>query len=132
MDGFKVKEADSSRPWYFLINEKTGVNVSFNFERAKDCNSSQSCRDYFGTKRLGLGHDPNKKNWRMSQVGDVFVSEYMAGPVSGIDLRQQHMNAHYVKQGVWIDVHLSKVRYQEIDRQLFVDFVQSIRFIPSE
>jgi hypothetical protein len=44
-----------------------------------------------------------------------------------LNLRQQHMNAHFVKEGVWIDVHLSKVGYREADRELFLNFVRSIR-----
>lgn len=33
----------------------------------------------------------------------------------------------YVRDGVWIDVHLSKVRYQEADPELFLKFLRSIR-----
>jgi len=127
-EGFKLEQADNSRPYYFLTNDKTRLNVSFNFERAKTCISSVSCRDYFSDK-LKTGY-PSKKNWRSSQVGDVYVSENMDGPVSGFDLKQQHMNAHFVKEGVWIDVHLSKVNYREADRELFANFVRSIRFRP--
>jgi hypothetical protein len=124
-DGFKIEQADDRRPYYFLSNSKTRLNVSFNFEPATRCKSSESCRDYFAEK-LKAAY-PNKKNWRSFKVGDVFASENLDGPVSGLDLRQQHVNAHIVREGVWIDVHLSKVRYQEAERELFLDFVRSIR-----
>ena len=124
-EGFKIAQADDYRPYYFLTNEKTRLNVSFNFEPASKCRSSEACRDYFAEKVKGAY--PNKKNWRSSKVGDVYASENLDGPVNGLDLRQQHMNAHLVRDGVWIDVHLSKVRFQEGDRELFVNFVRSIR-----
>jgi hypothetical protein len=73
------------------------------------------------------GAYPSKTNWRSSKVGDVYASENLDAPVNGLDLGQQHMNAHIVRDGVWIDVHLSKVRYQEGDRELFLNFVRSIR-----
>ena len=127
LDGFEVETEDRSRPWYYLVNRTTGVNVSFNFERIEDCNSSETFRDYFAAARLGMGRDPNKKNWEMSQVGDIFISEYMQGPIEGLDLRQQHMNAHYVAQGIWADIHLSKVQYQGMDKELFLRFLRSIK-----
>ena len=124
-EGFKIAQADDYRPYYFLTNEKTHLNVSFNFEPAAKCATSQACRDYFAGKMKGAY--PNKTNWRSSKVGDVYASENLDGPVNGLDLRQQHMNAHIVRDGVWIDVHLSKVRFQEADRELFLNFVRSIR-----
>jgi hypothetical protein len=127
-EGFRIEQADDRRPYYFLSNGNTRLNVSFNFERATRCRSSEACRNYFAEK-LKAGF-PNKKNWRSSQVGEAYASENLDGPVSGVNLRQQHMNAHFVKQGVWIDVHLSKVGYQEADRELFLSFVRSIRFRP--
>lgn len=127
-EGFKLEVADNSRPYYYVTNNQTGLNVSFSFEPAKKCTSSESCRDYFSNK-LKMGY-PNKKNWRSSQIGEVSVSENMDGQVSGFNLKQQHLNAHFVKEGVWIDVHLSKVDYREADRELFVNFVRSIRFRP--
>jgi hypothetical protein len=124
-DGFKIEQADDRRPYYFLTNSKTRLNVSFNFEPARRCNSSESCRDYFAEKLKGAY--PNKKNWRSFKVGDVYAFENLDGPVNGLNLRQQHVNAHIVRDGVWIDVHLSKVHYQDADRELFLEFVRSIR-----
>lgn len=127
LKGFKVNQADNSLPYYFLTNNRTGLNVSFNFERATECNSSESCRDYFLKKLKTLF--PSRRNWRSSQIGEVYVSESMDAPEGGgINLKQQHMNAHFVKDGVWIDMHLSKVDYREADRKLFLDFVRSVRF----
>jgi hypothetical protein len=127
-EGFKVEMADNSRPYYYVTNAKIGLNLSFNFEPARNCTTSESCRDYFANK-LKSSY-PNKKDWQTSRIGDVFVSENMDGPVDGFNLRQQHMNAHFVKDGVWIDVHMSKVNYRQTDRELFVNQVRAIRFRP--
>ena len=121
---FRVNQADDSRPYYYLSNDKSHLNVSFNFEPATSCTSSQQCRDYMLEKLRKMSF---KKSWSTSKVGQVYVSENMDGPVNGIFLRQQHMNAHYVVDGVWIDVHMSKVNYRASDHKIFVEFLRSIR-----
>jgi hypothetical protein len=142
---FTVEVEDTRRPYYYFMNKKIGVNVSFNFERAVNCTSSESCRDYFANKLRSIF--PEKKNWGMFQLGGIYISENTDAPVSeserkqfekmtgvkdlanfpiGLDLKQQHWNAHIVKKGIWVDVHLSKVNYQEADRELFTNFVRSI------
>lgn len=123
-DGFRVNQADNARPYYYLSNDKSHLNVSFNFEPAKKCATSLECRDYLLEKLRAASF---KRNWSTSKVGQVYVSENMDGPINGLFLRQQHMNAHYVIDGVWVDVHMSKVDYREADRQIFVDFLRSIR-----
>ncbi len=124
--GFKLVEADKSRPYYYLTNDKTGVAVAFDFSRATQCNSSESCRDYLANEMKATYQD--KKNWRMAKVGEVFVAENMDGlVVGGFSPKLQHMNAHYVKDGLWLNLHLSKVNYQEMDRELFVSFIRSLK-----
>jgi len=90
---------------------------------------------------------PEKKNWRMFQLFGMYVSENMDGPVTesfqailrkmgrekelanfpiGLDMKTQHWNAHVVEKGIWLDVHLSKSNYQEVDRELFTNFLRSM------
>ncbi len=124
--GLHVEMEDNARPYYFLTDKKSGLNVSFNFEPARKCRNSKECRDFL-LGRLKSGGS-GRSDWQSSKVGDVFVSEYTLGQVKGMDLKQRNMNAHYVVDGVWVDLHLSKVDYSEPDRALFTKFVQSISF----
>lgn len=104
---------------------KNGLNVSFNFEPATKCNSSEQCRDYFAAKLKKLY--PAKTGWNIGHIDDVFISEDMEMFLfKGKNLKIHNMNAHFVKDDVWIDVHLSKVDYEEKDRQLFIDFIRSV------
>ena len=123
-DGFRVDQADDARPYYFLTNKKTGLNVSFNFEPVMKCKTSEECRDYIVARLRPVSF---KKDWSVSKIGDVPVSEHLDGPINGLNLRQHHLNAHYIVDGVWIDMHLSKVAYRDADHDLFVNFVRSIR-----
>ena len=122
--GLDVQQADADRP-YYMFSSKEGLNVSFNFEPAVNCKTSEQCRDLMANEqRAGF---PGKKDWQKSAIGEVFVSENTDPPMSGIDLHQRHMNAHFVQNDVWIDVHLSKVDYKDADRELFVRFIEAIR-----
>lgn len=123
-DGFRVNQADDARPYYYLSNDKTRLNVSFNFESATKCRSSMDCRDYLLGKLRTVSF---KRDWSTSKVGEVYISENTDGPINGIFLRQHHINAHYVVEGVWIDLHMSKVDYRESDHRIFLDFLRSIR-----
>jgi len=123
----KVETADHSKPYYFFTNPRTGLNISFSFDESKRCveKSSEGCRNFL--VRSLKARYPGKKNWQLGKIGDVYVSENMDGPVQGFNFRQQHMNAHYVMDWIWIDLHLSKVEYRDADRDLFLNFVRSIK-----
>jgi hypothetical protein len=123
--GLVIEQEDDARPYYFLVDRKTGLNVSFSFEPARECTTSASCRDEFSARLRKLY--PGRRDWRDAKIGDVFISENTDPGAAGIELDQRHVNAHLVVNGVWVDVHLSKVRYREPDRSLFVDFIQSLR-----
>ncbi len=64
------------------------------------------------------------------EIENVSVSEYTDTAHGGIDLRQRHMHAHFVAQGQWVHAHLSKVDYEDADRELFVRAVRAIRLSP--
>jgi hypothetical protein len=39
----------------------------------------------------------------------------------------KNLRHNFVKDAMWIDVHMSKVNYRDSDRELFTGFVRSIR-----
>ena len=123
---FQVIKEDKRRPFYMFKDEKNGLIVSFNLVPARNCNSSESCRDYLS--EVKMPKSDRLETWYRSQDGQVYLFEYMMRPVGGHYLRQHHMHASYVKDGVWVDVHLSKAQYEEKDRDIFLEFVRSIKF----
>jgi len=44
------------------------------------------------------------------------------------ELSQQNANLYLVHEGIWIDVHLSKVDYTDEDRATFDEVLKSARF----
>lgn len=126
--GFRLEVADNNPPYFYFSDEKTKLNVSFSFGRATECNSSETCRDYFANESSPA--HASRKNWHHSRIGEIYISESMDGSADNSGARQQYMNAHFVKEGMWINVRLSKTAYVETDRELFVKLVRSIQFWP--
>jgi hypothetical protein len=56
------------------------------------------------------------------------IFEYTMAEVGGLPLNQKHLNAYIARDGIWIDIHLSKVRWQETDMPAFEAILNSVRF----
>lgn len=126
--GFKVDKADTSAPYFYLTDGKANLNIAFEFQSADKCKSSETCRDYFARKMKASY--PSKKNWRSAKIGQTFMSENMDGAmVGGFDPRLQHINAHYVQDDLWLNIHLMKMNYDEIDGATLANFIQAMRFM---
>jgi TPR repeat protein len=64
----------------------------------------------------------------VSQEGEAYLYEFS---MMQDRWRLYHLFAHFVRDGIWIDVHLVKILTdKEKDRQLFLDFVKGVRFVP--
>jgi hypothetical protein len=125
LKNFRIVREDKKNHAYLLNDEKSGLIVSFNFVPARYCYSSEDCRDYLS--EVKMPKSDKLTTWRRSQDGEVYLFEYMLAPGGRDYLRQHHMHASYVRDGVWIDVHLSKAQYEEKDRDTFLDFIRSIK-----
>lgn len=45
-------------------------------------------------------------------------------------VEQHHVSGHLVRDGYWVDMHLSLMPYTPKDRQAFLDFVDAIQVAP--
>ena len=124
--GFKLEVKDTNPPYYFFTNAKAKLNISFTLERATKCNSSETCRNYFANKTTASG--ASKKSWQPVRIGGIFASESAEEATDTPDSKRKFMLAHFVKEGMWINVRLSKTDYTESDREQFERLVLAIQF----
>lgn len=82
--------------------------------------------------KLGNPAWQNPQNVRLSEIGDISTLELLVPEFRGAPIRQQNMYAQFVLNGYWVDLHLSKVQYQDQDRELFERMVKSVRFEPKK
>lgn len=64
----------------------------------------------------------------MSESGEMAIVEYLINQYQGIKINQKNINAYLSKDGIWVDVHLSKTSYQSVNKKLFDDILISIKF----
>ena len=112
--------------YFYLVDEKSDLNVSMYIEPVKDCDSSKACRDMIW--KAGNPSWGSPQNVVQSEIGDVSYVEFMVPEFQGQPVRQQNMYAEFVVDRFWVDLHISKVLYKPADHSLFEEFVKSIKF----
>jgi tetratricopeptide (TPR) repeat protein len=119
---------DGSQGYFMLVDEKTKMLVSLYIEPVDKCKTSKECRDMVW--KLGNPEWQNPQNVRLSEIGEISILELLVPEFRRMPLQQQNMYAQFVRDGYWVDLHLSKVQYRDQDRELFERMVKSVRFEP--
>ena len=125
--GQNVK-SDGSSGYFALVDEKTQMIASLFIERVDKCKTSRECRDMVW--KLGNPSWGKPQNVKLSEIGEISVLELLVAEYQGQPIRQQNMYAEFVLDGYWVDLHLSKVLYQDQERSMFERMVRSVRFEP--
>lgn len=131
-DTFKLEQKkmkpDGTGAYFYLTDEKRGLNLSMYIEPMSSCQDSKSCRDMVW--KAGNPSWENPKNIVQSEIGDVSFFEFLIPSFQGMAVQQQNMYAEFVVDGFWVDMHLSKVLYKPEEHALFERIIKSIRFDP--
>lgn len=107
-------------------------NVSFWVDLAEKCDyHARICRDRIVTENKVKF--PTMRNLQLWESGDMYAFEFTVPgeTVKGREFRHHHVYANWARDGIWIDFHLSKSPYEETDRRLFLNFLNSVRFVPT-
>jgi hypothetical protein len=122
------EQADEKRKSKNIMaaDEKTGLTVSVFMEPSRKQGDHSTVRDvYWGRAK----NSPMKKdNIKLDKVGDYATVDYIVPDIEGQAIQQKNVNVYIAHEGVWIDVHLSKVEFTEKDQPLFNEAVKGIRF----
>ena len=121
---------DGNRGYFMMDDEKAQVFASVFIERVDKCKTSKECRDMVW--KLGNPAWQKPQNVKLSEMGEISILELLVPEYQGQPIRQQNMYAEFVLEGYWVDLHLSKVLYQDQDRGLFERMVKSVRFEPKK
>lgn len=123
----KVKP-DGTAAYFMMSDPETHVNLSFFIEPIQKCSTAVACRDWaWKAEQTRLSGIEGVKE---SEIGDAAVVEYLQPFLAKIRIDQKNMHAYWVKDGYWIDAHISMVAFKESDRDRFVELVRAIEFAP--
>lgn len=112
---------------YFLLNnDKSHITVSLFIEPAVKCKTSKECRDM--VLKLGNPAWGSPQNLVSSEIGDVSFFEFFRPTVQNQPVQMLDMYAQFVKDGFWVDLHISKVLYKKEDHALFENIIKSVKF----
>jgi hypothetical protein len=123
---------DGRGNYYLFTNATTGLNVSFYIEPADKCASAEACRENSWRNRSPLLADAQLIG-RFERNGFAcleFLTAFRVPDLPGGKVEQHHVSGHLVRDGYWVDMHLSKMPYTPEDRQAFLDFVDAITVAP--
>ena len=116
---------DGSRGYFHMTNDL--VNVSFWIETVDKCKTSKECRDMI--LKLGNPSWGEYQNLLVSEIGDISFFEFFRPTVMNRKVDVLDMYAEFVREGIWIDLHVSKLLYTKKDHAIFEDMVKSAQFV---
>src|SRR5688572_32185161 len=102
---------DGSRGYFHMTNDL--VNVSFWIEPVDKCKTSKECRDMI--MKAGNPLWGEYQNLLLSEIGDISFFEFFRPTAMNTKVDMLDMYAEFVRDGVWIDLHMSKLLYTKKD-----------------
>lgn len=118
---------DGRYGYFYLNDEKQKLSISY-IEPVKECVNSKACRDMVW--KLGNPSWENPQKVVKSEIGEVSYFEFFMPSFRDMPIKQQNMYAEFVKDGFWVDMHISKVLYQPEEHELFERVIKSVKFEP--
>src|SRR4030095_11563207 len=118
---------DEKSGYFLMADDKEEMNVSLFIEPIQTCKTAEECRDFVlntGNPKWGKFKDLAK-----GKLGDSSYFEFFRPEVGGLPLRIFDMYSEFVRDGCWVDLHLSKTSYVKGDHALFENYVKALTFV---
>jgi len=120
------RRADGLAFYYAFTDPKTKTNASFYIEPAEKCKTSVECRNMFWSNPEPVYRNPQSVE-QFEENGFAIV-QFIVPTIGGNKVNQLNSSAHIVRDGFWIEVHLSKLQSQTKDAAVFSAFFKGISF----
>jgi hypothetical protein len=129
LEGFKIVEGDDRWPTRMIFAENPSTNsfISIFAETAREAGNAEVCRDYYWSKQQKDGF--NYEDVNFYERGDFACVESIVRTVKGIEINQKNIHVYIVKDDVWFDVHISKIKYEPKDESYLDKIIDSIKFV---
>ena len=119
---------DGTAGYFLMTRARDYLTVSLWIEPADKCRTSKACREMvYKTGNPAWG---DYQDLVLSEIGDTSFFEFYRPAVQGQPVKMLDMYAEFVRDGYWIDLHISKVLYRKADHVQFEDLVRSAAFEP--
>lgn len=117
---------------YMFTHAGSGPTASFYIEPAARCATAEACREsYWQTRHPSMANAQGVRRYERNGFALLeFHVEYRLPDLQERTVAQGHVSGHLVRDGYWVDLHLSKMPYTPGGRQAFLDFVDAITITP--
>jgi hypothetical protein len=140
-EGFTVQLDQMRHPtdirYVLAKSDKTKVNLSVVLEKAPSSKTGTECRDLYWARLRN--REVKMEGVKTSQRGGMAILEYATNPFGMVlpkekaleqfGFTQKHLNAYFGRDGVCVDVHLSKVLSKPDEDPQFDPIVDSLRLV---
>ncbi len=110
--------------------ESEGYMLTIMWVKVAEKGTSKDLRDLASNN---LKQSPIEKDgYKLSDYKDFPMLEYLVKEFRGVKLDQKHYNGYIAKDGVWIDIHLSKVSFKTGDEKRFFAILDSAKFVETK
>jgi hypothetical protein len=109
-------------------NKTTGMVVTVFLEEAHAGSTAVAQRED-AWKTMQTASPMDRQDVKRSERGPMAILEMRVPTYWGREVNQKSVNAYLVRDGVLADVHLSKVRFQDSDMELFEKVLGTVRFV---
>jgi hypothetical protein len=107
-------------------NAESDMNITIFLEETDEDWTAAEFREK-QLEKLRNATPMKRKDIRRSERDGMAVLECLIPKFQGMKIDQQNMNVFLVRDGFWVDVHVSKAGFKEQDRKLFEAILGSIR-----
>lgn len=115
-----------------LTNKTTGMIVSVILEiNTSKFKNGIEMRDYNWTQKQSFFKNNQVliKDTAKYEFGDIAITDYNVMSYKGVFMFQKNIHAYIVKDTIGIEIHLSKVNFDNKDLDNFNNVLQSLKFI---
>jgi tetratricopeptide (TPR) repeat protein len=133
LPGFQIQKGGlrpDGKQFTITAENPNGIFLTAFVELAPRPGTSTQVRDdwWGGLKKNSKAKMDEQK---LSESGDVAITEYVIHETQGVYLEQKNLHAYYGGDEIWAEVHISKVEFHPGDQKLFSDVLSRVKFLPS-
>jgi len=115
---------DGKAAYVLFTTLKPYWNISFFIEPALKCKDPKSCRDF----SVNANYPIRNALVGMDDYPECSTAAYMNLPTDQKQVNTKHVYAHFVREGYWIDMHISKGNFEESDQAFFENVFLNVNF----
>lgn len=108
-------------------NKDEGLTISTFIEKPKTVGNHIDCRKFYWEK--SLKSPLPKENINLYEKSDMAFVEHDVKEFKGNRIDLHSMNIYMSVHGYWVDIHISKVGYEEKDKLLFEKIANSVKVV---